>query len=741
VKPETQHDLTLEDLYRVFRRRSKIVSGAILSVFGLAVLFCSLVTPYYESTATIQVQKESTDGLGLDSLMGAADSTSDALEANINIQTQASILQSDNLALQTIQNLQLEKTKEFSPRFNIIGWAFDLLSREGSKDPVGVGLDASPNRRAHALKIFSKNLSVKPVSGTRLIELKYLSSDPKVSAAVVNALSKELVGYNFKTRYEATQQVSGWLEDELNGLRSSSEQLQTQVAQMQRDAGVYSLGSIDAIGREQSYSTILDSLQQATAALNVAEQNRILKGAIYQVTRSGNAELISGLAGTSLAAGASGGLNNSLFVVQNLRSQEAALQEEIQQMKEKFGSAYPKISELQAELAGLQRSIADEVKRVAERAENDYRIAQQTEAGLRHVYESQKVEADKLNNKAIKYLLTRQEAASSRGLYEDMSKHLKEAGVLEGLHTSNITVVDEGRVPAKPVSPNVPLYLILALLAGGSIGAIVAYAADLVDNKIQSPEEVEALGFPLLGIMPKNDSLVSDHAFPLVEDRKGAYSESVRTLAAQLLLAKGGEIPKVILVTSATSNEGKSSLSRNLAASYAQQGKTVLLVETDMRRPNLGRRLRVGRNGGLSELLTSGTVRFTHEASLPNLSILLAGPIPPYPAELIGSQALRNAMASWRAQFDLIVLDAPPVLPVVDSLILSELSDTVVVVVRHALTTRISLKRTDALLRAHASGSIGMVMNALDAKSDAYYTYYGYSGTGYYGSEGEHEIN
>jgi capsular exopolysaccharide synthesis family protein len=203
------------------------------------------------------------------------------------------------------------------------------------------------------------------------------------------------------------------------------------------------------------------------------------------------------------------------------------------------------------------------------------------------------------------------------------------------------------------------------------------------------------------------------------------------------MLAKSGEHPKVILITSAIPWEGKSNLCVNLAASFAQQGKNVLLVEADMRRPRLGQQFGLSSKEGLGTLLSSDSsagLPATH-ATIPNLSVLLCGPIPPYPSELLASARMKELMREWRKQYDIVVLDGPPVLPVVDALILCEMADSTIQVARHNLTSRTSLKRAHGLLEAHTDRSIGVVLNAVSSRSNAYRGYYGYKQSEYYGSD------
>ena len=195
-----------------------MVNRTVLAVVVLAALYCAVATRRYEATGTLQVQKEGSDAMGLESMMSSASGASDALDDNINLQTQANILQSDTLALSTIETLHMEDTEDFRPHWNPIGWVLELVSPRGVRYARRF-TGKCPRRRHSALRVFQANLKVKPVSGTRLIEIDYLNPDPQVAAAVVNTLTKGLVDYTFQTRYSATNQASEWLGGQLGQLR------------------------------------------------------------------------------------------------------------------------------------------------------------------------------------------------------------------------------------------------------------------------------------------------------------------------------------------------------------------------------------------------------------------------------------------------------------------------------------------------------------------------------------------
>ncbi|GGH12433.1 GumC family protein [Silvibacterium dinghuense] len=738
--------LTLGDLSKIIRRRRRTVYSIFGAILLLAILYCIFATRRYMATGIVQLQKDTDSGLSMSDLQNnaAAGGGDDALAANINLETQSQILQSDTLALRVIEDLNLEKNRDFQPHFNPIGWVMGLFAPKGIADPPGASLENSPARRTRLLKIFAANLKAESVSGTRLIEIDFTNSDPKVAAAVVNHLIQALTDYAFQTRVNSTSEAATWLTGQLGDLRKQSEEEQEKLAALEKQTGIYSFGT-DNQGREQVYSDVLDRLQQSTAALSVASQNRILKEAVYKAVESGNAELISELGGTSTADTAPA-VTNALSLIQNLRLQQANIETEIASGEKHYGSAYPHMVELRASLDKVNQAISDEVSRVQARAKSDYEIAQKTENDSRAQYEANRQAADALKDKAIDYSILREEATQSRGLYEDLLRKLKEAGVLEGLKASDITVVDPGRVPAKPKKPNVPLYLLIAAFGGLVLGLAGALIAEAMDRRIQTVEQLDRLGVPLVAILPRYSkekrALDGIQHVRTLNAPRSAYSEAMRGLRASLTPTRTTmEPPRVVVVTSASPGEGKSLTAKNLAVSTAQQGKRVLLIDADLRKPSDKKGLEFSGKDGLSLLLTEEeqVPHILTVDGVPNLSLLPSGPVPVNPSELLSSANMGKLISDLRTRFDLILIDTPPLLPVVDALILAELADSTLLVARQASTTQDSLKRAFHLLASRTPrSSIGVVLNGVTMNSDAYHSYFGEKTSHYY-MENVHE--
>lgn len=736
-------EYSIQDLLRTISRRRGIVLGTAGVVFLLAILATLVMTRRYEATGVFELQKSSSDSLDLSDLMGgAAGGASDSLTLNTELQTEVSILKSDTLALRVIKDLNLEQNRDFKSTFNPISFVLGFVSPKGTHDQAGASLEESPNRRQRVLLAFSRHLDIKVDAGTRLIEVSFSNRDPKVAAAVVNDLIQALIDFTFQTKYNATNQVSSWLEGQLGDLRKQSEDLQTKVVSLQQGSGIYGVGGTDLQGKPVVYSPILDRLQQSSSLLTQAKMNLVIKESVYKIATSGDAELISQLAGTTMITESGQGVMNSLTVLQSLRTQEATLKAQIGLEASQYGSAAPKLIEDRASLKSVEQSIQQEIHRIAERAKNDYEVAVTTEKGAEDNYNADQSAAEKLNDKTIEYTILSREAEESDQLYQDLLKRLKEAGILESLHSSNLTVVDSASPPGKPNRPNVPFTLGVGLIMGIFLGLIAAFLVDAIDNKILDTDEIEQMGLPLLGILPQLKSADMEGKMIYLDSRATEFNESIRHLRSALLIAKSGSPPRVLLVTSGSPAEGKSTISLNLAAALAQLQKKVLLVEGDMRRPVLAKRLRLPASGGLSTFLSdqSQNVQPEQVPDHPYLYAMQAGPVPPYPSELLGAAPLQDILDRLREEFDFIVIDSPPILPVTDVQSLMPYVDATVLVTRSGRTTRLGLQRAYKMLVPHVKNpdqpAIGVVLNGVGKHSAAYYGYYGgYGYKSYYSPE------
>jgi capsular exopolysaccharide synthesis family protein len=430
-----------------------------------------------------------------------------------------------------------------------------------------------------------------------------------------------------------------------------------------------------------------------------------------------------------------------------LRGKEAELSTQYAQATTQFGPGYPKVAELKNQLKQLRTEIAAEQTRMQNDIHNEYLAAVQREHLLTTAFEQQKREANQLNESAIEYSVLKRDAESNRQLYQDLLQRLKEAGVSAGLRSSNIRVVDVARTPTYPIKPDVRRNILLGLLLGLACGIGLAFVLESLDTSIRNMEEVSAIStLPALGTIPlqlsknghsrKRLKAVSTEieksespALVTYVRPKSEAAEAYRALRTSILLSAFGAPPKVILITSALPQEGKTTISANSALVLAQRGGRVLLIDADLRRPGIDKLFGFRSRGGLSSVISGVDkiddviVQFTR---VPNLWIMPAGPIPPQPAELLGSSVMKDHITRWRNEFDHIIIDTPPCLSVTDAVVLTPEADRVILVARSGKTTKAALRRAcDLLLQVNAR-IMGIVLNALDLRSgDAYYYTYG----------------
>jgi succinoglycan biosynthesis transport protein ExoP len=767
-KPAEDRLLTLGDLFRFLMRRRWTIIATTAIILALGILYSALATRRYKAEALIEI-KQPEDSLGLNRLVSGStqgQASESPLEENVTLATKVAELESESLALRVVQELQLEGTKDFKSHrsLNPLSYIQVLFASPAKKDRPGTALIDSPTRREAAFRNFESHLKVDVVSGTRLISIDFQNPDPDVAANVVNALTNDLAQYSFETRYKAVQQLSSWLADQLDSVRQQAEDMQQQEAALRRDTETFNMGGTNAAGQTLVYSPLLDHLQQATQSLSSAESNRIVRGAVQQIAQTRDPKLISGLGGSSLSSSGNPQSTTSLDLVKELQGKETQQEMLVTQDEQRYGIANPKLIQEKAQLTAIRKSLKSETERLVDRASNDYKIALQEEDGARTKRDALIKEANNVNDRVLRYEIVHQEAEDARQLYTQLNNRVREAGVLAGLQSNDMTIVSAAFSTDRPSSPRVLLILPAALVLGLFIGVMIAGIQDVRDDKVNSVDTVETeLGIPVYAVTPdfnassslysygkylyrsaekntksKNPNADQGGAFEspvhVMSDPDSQYSESLRTLRTAILLSRPDQSVKSILITSSTPAEGKSTTSCNLAATFARTGTRTLLVEVDLRKPVLARRLGLPPGtDGLSRIL-SGQLSRDWVLSVPgisNLDCVPAGQRPPDPHELISSSVMKQLMQEWAEKYDLIILDGPPVLPVIDSVLLSELADLVLVITRFGRTSVNSLRTTHRLLSRQVRANIGAVLNAVAQGSEGYYDYYGYRYSAY----------
>jgi len=642
-----------------------------------------------------------------------------------DLDTEVRILQSDLMALQVIRQLNLDKRPEF-------GGHSDQKQANLVADP----LQTDSNRTSALLGRFRGNLHVTLIPNTRIIEIHYNSTDPQLAASAVNNLAATYVEQNFKTKFESTMQASDWLSKQLVDLQMKVETSQEKLVRYQKEHEI--------LGTDEKQNIITEKLDELNKEMTMAESDRMQKEAVYRQTQFNDPDAIAAAIVADTVGGGSGATSGLL---DKLREQQANLRIQVADLGTQFGPSYPKVAQLNSQLKEIERQLQSETNKAVDHLKGQYLAALQRENMLRVSFEKQKQEANKLNESAIEYSILKRDLDSNRTLYEGLLEKLKEAGVTAGLRSNNFRIIDAARVPTSPSEPNIPRNLSFALVLGVISGVGLAFLLENMDNTVRTPEQAQAVsGLPSLGMIPLGSKSASHGATgkrlaltgskEVVETvtqvrPQSQMAESYRALRTSLLLSNLGAPPKVIMVTSARPQEGKTTTSINAAIVLAQKGVRVLLMDADLRRPSVHKTLGMGPRSGLSNVLTgSATVQQTITTSpiLPNLFIMPAGTPPPNPAELLASSNMRDLIAELRQQFDHIVIDTPPTLSVTDAVVLSPRADATILVIRSGQTTKQALRRARDILMQVNAHVAGVLLNAVDLTSPDYYYYYEYQG-------------
>jgi succinoglycan biosynthesis transport protein ExoP len=743
-------DVDIVGIFQAILRRRKWLYVWTITMVVAAGLVCLFMTPQYKAESKLEILKQDTGGLSVSSGGTPSEANSDPLDFNVTLQTQLGVLKSDVLAWQVMKELKLLGTKE------AVGNSPPSYA-SGTPQPKQINESAPDKESARALKAFKSNLKVNAISGTRLIAVSYLDPDAKMAAKIVNQLVSDFIEYNFRVRYDATTKATDWLRGQLVELKSQVEEAQQRAVRLQKESGIF--------GQDEHSNIVLTRLDQLNNQVTSAEADRVIKENVYRLSRSGNPELIAGMLGTQPDRNMPEAANPA-SLLNNLRQQEAVLNTEYADASTKYGPAYPRLIQIKEKLASVRSSIATELGKVAARAKNEYELAASREAAARKTFAEQKAIAAQMNDKATDYLIAKHEAESGRVLYEHLLEKLKEAGVLAGLHSSALHVVDPANVPTVPARPNVPLYLGIGAMTGVFFGLVSVFVAEAMDRTIRNVGQIETTTYvPVLGVIPDARMVSGNKLQKLLRGSKpeaphgtardalvlslsnAAVAESFRAVRTSLLLSRLDESARVLMVTSGMPQEGKSFVSLNLAATFAYSGARVLLVDADLRRGTLSRVLNQRAGPGLSDVvrgaLQSGSDfpsdqvfrgdpdrvdAYRQIEKIPGLTFMPAGNCCQDASELLGSQQANAIVESWRKQFDYVLIDTPPAVPVTDAVVLSRNADAVIVVVRFAVTHQPCIQRTIRLLRDVQASRLGVLVNAMDVHSPEYYHYSGFYG-------------
>lgn len=702
LAPGTGDEATLpisHYLWVLKRHRWKIVAFVVLCVVS-TYLVVRRLTPLYEATATIDIDRQMPTGaVGQDANTNVAQ----AGDADQFLATQEDIIRSDSVLRPVVEQLHL---KEVDKQV-----AQALRTPEAENAPINL-----------------PSLDVSRPPNTYLLHVSYRSPDPKLAADVANAVANSYLRHSYEIRIDASQKLEGFMTKQLEALRAKMEASGQRLANFERDLNV--------INPDQKTSITSASLLQLNTDYNAAKEDRVRKEAAYDAIKSGSLDA----AYTSTQADSLKRLSDALDDAR----------QKFDQTKLLHGEAHPEYKAAKARVDMLQRQIDETRDSIVQRVAIEYRQALDRESMLGQQVAETRAEFDRLNAKSFDYQALKQEADADKRLYDELVNRINVAGINASFRDSAVRIADTARPPILPVYPRLKLSMAIAFIISGFLAIAAAVISDLIDSTIRDPDQVaRTLRTQVLGTLPSVRSLrgrlsplfgPAGHGeiTPAVDKGISGYEEAIRTLRNSILLSDFDRRLRSLLITSASPAEGKSTVAAHLAAAHAEQRHKTLLIDGDLRRPSAHKFFGLSAESGLSLALAQGAPwreLIQRPEAFADLDVITAGPPSRRAADLIGRN-LPDILEEASREYDLVVLDSPPLIGFPEPLQMAANVDGVAVVTRAGHTNRKAVAAVLGTLHRLRCNVLGLILNEVTREmSDSYYYYgYGYY-TRYYRSE------
>lgn len=682
--------------------RSRWTILTVAAVVAFSTLGASLLMrPVYRAAALIEIRPEGFDSIRLD---GPAP----PLEAGRRefLETQFRIIESESVVDAVIARLDLAENRDFtrdSDQRGFLNGLRDLFaSLSGTRTPAPEDLRATREREWKLRRSVRKRLSIGPVRNSNLVEVHFESTSPQLAAAATNAVIDEYIRLNDARRFRSSSTTSDFLEDQLALAEERLEHSERQLNEFARKNDIVDVDDRTDLagGRVTGLSTELTATIQA----------RIDAESLYRQAEEGRIAELPPVLESEL--------------IRDLKEDDARLSAEYQRLSRIYKRGYPKLRQLEAEIARVRASQALEVRRLASGIEAAYQKARRRETLLRQELEKEKTTLLDQKDRAVHYHILKREWKTNRELHAGLLEQMKRVGATAGMGANRVSIIDPARVPVKPQRPKPALYAGVALLVGLALGIGLALLLAHLDDVVRTAEDLESTtGLTSLGLLPRLEPSELE-ASESVEglsytQRRNPLAQALRSVRTNLLIGS----PSVLQVTSASPGEGKTTTAASMAVVLAQSGARVLLVDADLRRPRVHAVFGTARGPGLAELLTGDPGVKLVDTFVPGLSLLPAGEGDGEPADLLGSMNMDVFLEQVSGSFDHVVLDTPPVLGLADATLVATKADAVILVVSAAGTRGEAAREAVRRLRLVGSPLVGAVLNHADDRSDRYGPY------------------
>lgn len=704
-------EIDLRELFAVLRRRKGTILLIALLTFIVALVTTLMMKPIYRASATLQVDLATAKVLNYD----VEANSSQASNAKDFYQTQFEILQSRALAKRTIESMGLEgilRGDQLAKPFyaDTIDGIKGLFSSKPDPDIEGGATENAVVVGSSPLEDrLIASLTVSPVKNSQIVKISYDSDNPELAANIVNAIADNYIEMNLERRVAAASFAKEFLAEQLIDVKSRLEESEANLNNYAKEKGLFKTGD------EKSPSLIALRINDLSAALSKAEGVRITAQSKFEETL--RAESASKILASP--------------IVQELKKSLIKLQSSYQEKLQIYKPGYPLMVQMKRQINEFNNEIDREVRTIQSSVEGslrtDFLAAKSAEDELSVELDKQKLLLTAVRDKSIGYNTLLREVETSRSSYEGLLTRMKEVSVAGGVDSNNISVLDPAILPFNKHKPNTKLNLALGMVLGLFLGTVLAFLLEFLDDRIKTTDELERLlGLPLLGMTPSvKGTDPSEHSLLTMQQPSSALAEAFRSLRTNLLFASREGTPKVLSLTSAMPSEGKSSSCLNLATAFAQSGTRVLLIDADLRKPTVHKRLKLDNSQGLSNYLThqAESDAVIQETMIKGVSAITAGPLSPNPSELLSSERLLELFKLVPDTFDIIIIDSPPVMGLADALILANRASATVLVTAFAQSRRRQIQDAHRRLKQAHANLIGTIFSKVKSGGSYGYNY------------------
>lgn len=725
MRPEAEHrwdppsrdaegmvEIDLREQLRLLQKRVWWIVGAVGATLALAVLYLIVSPRIYQATASIIIEPEAPRVLGENTeivdFVG-----SDYWSNKEFLETQYKVISSREVLRRVVEKKGLDRDLDF----------------------LGLAKVRDPERRLELLEridpveVLQDRMRVEPVKNSQLTRIVVEDTDPERAADLANTIVEAYVESNLDRRLEGTRAASQWLADQMLDLKTKLESSELALYTFRRDNDILSTSL------EDRQNIVANRIAALSSSLTELMARRVqLEAALSEVERVRKAHPDDEFWALKLRRVAESPM------VADLRKRYVELENQLAAISERYLEKHPERVALEERMQTLRRQLHREIENVLSGMRSEHREVAETERQLEQMIAGLKQEAFELNKKEIDQRRLQREQENNERLYNLVLARLKDADLAVMLRTNNVRLLDAAVPPPSPVKPRVPLVLALSMMLGLFGGVGLVYLVELLDNTIRDEEETEQLlQVPVVGMLPalgfpKGSERGPDRDLVVHLNPNSPYAEACRTVRTNLLFMSAGKPQRIVQFTSPGPIEGKSTSCVNLAIAMAQNGQRVLVIDADLRRPVVHRILGVSNERGLSTLLATDArwEEVVQSTAIEGLSVLPSGPIPPNPVELLHAEKFRKLLEELSRHFDRILVDSPPVFAAADAAVISSLVDGVVFVARYKKTTKEMARRTLRSLEDVNAPILGVLINAVDLKSQeySYYTYKRYGGYG-----------